>query len=472
MNAIDVLQHLWMAALALSVALVAVAILRVGWRRMFGAEQACRLWWLPPLAVIASQLPHADSVPVIASLPAITDLAGTSGVPATSTLAASAPLWPDLLMWIWVCGLVACLFLAGWRQWRFSVRLRGAAPACEQGGLPMLYAVDNDIGPALVGLWRQRIVLPEDFEQRYDDDERALILTHEMTHARRLDTAAGMLAELLHATFWFHPLARWALRRLRADQELACDAAVLRVHPRTRRRYALAMLKTQTTGSVLPVGCAWSDHPVKERIAMLNMSHPGPARRAAGFVAAVALSAAMTGSVYAASQPPTKSNASPPAAANAASTYQLAMVLTRGNAILATPVVCIKPGAKAKVELAQEDHGKSHKIDFDLSVKALGQQRIEVSIDGSVADQSGTIANLHPVLRGALGQAMSVKVDALHGGPPLTLSITPGTGCHMAPPPPPPPAPPAAPVPPAPSTATLPPAPPAPPPPPKPGNGE
>ena len=72
MNAIDLLQRLWTATLALSAALVIVAALRTPWRRWFGVEHACRLWWLPLFALIASQLPHAQPHVVVTIVPGAT----------------------------------------------------------------------------------------------------------------------------------------------------------------------------------------------------------------------------------------------------------------------------------------------------------------------------------------------------------------------------------------------------------------
>jgi hypothetical protein len=129
-----------------------------------------------------------------------------------------------------------------------------------------------------------RLVLPPDFETRYTEGERELILAHERAHLARGDTFANALAALLRGLFWFHPLVHYAIARFRQDQELACDAAVLRRFPQARRSYAEAMLKTQLAVLGLPVGCHWqSSHPLKERIAMLKHPIPHPARRALGF---------------------------------------------------------------------------------------------------------------------------------------------------------------------------------------------
>src|SRR4029077_12446784 len=154
--------------------------------------------------------------------------------------------------------------------------------------------------PALVGAIRPRIVLPADFEQRYDGRERELILAHERTHRARGDAQANALAALLRCVFWFNPLVYFAASRFRFDQELACDAAVISRFPEARRSYADAMLKTQLAVLGLPVGCHWqSSHPLKERIAMLKKPLPGRTRAALGAGIAVALTISGTYSAWA-----------------------------------------------------------------------------------------------------------------------------------------------------------------------------
>jgi hypothetical protein len=72
-------------------------------------------------------------------------------------------------------------------------------------------------------------------------------------------------------------------RQLRIDQELACDAVVMRRHPKSRKLYARTMLKTQLAEAALPLGCHWQFiHPLKERIMRLNQPSPRGIRRAAG----------------------------------------------------------------------------------------------------------------------------------------------------------------------------------------------
>jgi hypothetical protein len=206
---------------------------------------------------------------------------------------------------LWLTGAASALLLGCLAQRQYRQRLAGASPLrTPSSRWPVLLAADTSVGPAAVGAWRCRIVLPSDFERRYDPAEQSLILAHEMAHAHRRDGWWCLLAQLVMAAFWFHPVAWWALAAFRHDQELACDAAVLREHGAQRHIYAQAMLKTQSAMFVLPIGCNWSPrHPITERIAMLKLPRPSRRRRIFGMLALFSLVLAVSGLAFAASQP-------------------------------------------------------------------------------------------------------------------------------------------------------------------------
>lgn len=152
-------------------------------------------------------------------------------------------------------------------------------------------------GPLLIGLLRPKIVLPVDFFTRYDAREQELILAHEAVHLRRHDSAVNLLTALFQVMFWFNPLLHFAARRVRLDQELACDAAVMAQHPGSRSAYAGAILKAALVESSAPLACHWqSRHPLKERILELTRTPPARARRLAAraLLSALALGACYT----------------------------------------------------------------------------------------------------------------------------------------------------------------------------------
>ncbi|MDQ0465308.1 beta-lactamase regulating signal transducer with metallopeptidase domain [Caulobacter ginsengisoli] len=271
--------------LAVSAAVLTVLALRLPVRRLFGARIAYGLWALVPLAAAAVLVP-ARMVRVMQ--------APLSAAPATAWLesaeAASAPASgfdPVLLLTgFWLAGALASLAYLAWRQRQFGQAIRQGAA-----------------GPAVVGVLRPRVVTPADFATRYTAREQQVVLTHEAAHIARQDCRINALMALARCLSWFNPLVHLMGHYLRIDQELACDAQVVALHPNARRAYAQAMLKAQLAARPLPLGCYWpapAAHPLAERVRLLARPTPGPGRRLMGaaLVALVALAGA--GAVWAA----------------------------------------------------------------------------------------------------------------------------------------------------------------------------
>ena len=76
------------------------------------------------------------------------------------------------------------------------------------------------------GVLRPVVLLP--FTWRTWSQQRLqFVLLHELAHVRRYDVAFQMFARVACAVYWFHPLAWWALGRLRVERESACDDCVV-----------------------------------------------------------------------------------------------------------------------------------------------------------------------------------------------------------------------------------------------------
>lgn len=304
--AAELFDWLLRATLASSLAILAVLALRPLWRRWLGAGSVLWLWLLLPAALLATSLPRptvvTDAAPVEATVlvlePAVTPVADRGDEVAQAATAAPSALPPRTTDWLFPVWLAGALALVAWLadQQRGFLRRLGPLRRRDDGSYQ---ASSRRIGPAVVGALRPRIVLPADFEQRYDPQQRALVLAHERVHLRRGDLQVNLLMCALRCVFWFNPLAHVAAARLRVDQELACDAVVLRHHPESGRAYATALLNTQLADLGLPVGCYWqSSQSLKWRIAMLKRPLPGSARLLLGACIALLASSAAAVSLW------------------------------------------------------------------------------------------------------------------------------------------------------------------------------
>jgi bla regulator protein BlaR1 len=284
----SVIQALTELTLATSVAVIVVALLRRIVESLAGIRIAYWRWLLLPVSALGVLLPPLPS-PIGGSSTVTETVRGLVDIQLYSEQIARAAVdYSAVAAILWVAGGVFMLVLVLRRQLAL-LRSLADATAVADG----VYHSAAIRGPLLVGVFRPRIVLPTDFESRYTPEERVLILAHERAHLRRRDTLVNGIATLSLCLFWFNPLMHWAIARLRLDQELACDAAVLATSGVGRRRYADALLRTHLANEAswrTPVACCWrSDHPLKERIVMLSRPLPTFSRRFCGAAVTAAL---------------------------------------------------------------------------------------------------------------------------------------------------------------------------------------
>ena len=88
---------------------------------------------------------------------------------------------------------------------------------------------DKVKSPALFGIIRPRLLLPEGMTEKLNTEELRYVFLHELGHLKRHDIYAGWAMVILQVIHWFNPLVWFAFARMRAERELACDSLVLSI---------------------------------------------------------------------------------------------------------------------------------------------------------------------------------------------------------------------------------------------------
>ncbi|PIC01726.1 TonB family protein [Caulobacter sp. X] len=296
-----VLSEIIGANLALATGVAGVMVLRGPVRRRLGALAAYLLWLTPPLCALAALSPAPIKAAPLAPIVVSTSQAIRDAVPAA--LASQAATTLTLLTW--ALGAIAMATAFAIRQVRFTRSMGPLTPHAQDPSLLQGRHVGS--GPMVLASPWPRIVVPADFDVRFKGEARDLVLAHERVHLERGDALINALVAAAQCLAWFNPLVHLGAHRLRLDQEMACDEAVLARRPQARRLYAETLLDTLLVPRVVPFGCHWpagGAHPLKERLVMLNIPARSPARKAAGLALAALVGLAGAGAVWAAEARP------------------------------------------------------------------------------------------------------------------------------------------------------------------------
>ena len=261
----DLLLHIGVSNLCLSLLLAIAA-----WAVQANGKWplVAHLLWLLVLAKLVT--PPLFTIPVIAvpglpeaaahGLPTgslATAAAATTVGTASSVNPANAAAQTGLIL-LWLVGSACVLAWSLVRIYRFN-RLLGMATeeaprelqrtATEIGHslglrrIPIIYTTSAHLSPMVwwVG-GAVRVVLPAALPHEMEPGQLRLILAHELAHVRRRDHLVRWLEWLACVGFWWNPVAWWARRNVRVNEEVCCDALVLRSLKPTPHSYANSLL--------------------------------------------------------------------------------------------------------------------------------------------------------------------------------------------------------------------------------------
>ena len=273
---------------------------------------------LPAAHASSGTIPTSQSIPPN-SPPIATVFPQQTRASVTPTPAPTTPTAPPFsispalcLLAAWSLGtfLVLIYFAGGYRDAR---RLRQSAKRITDENLltrysslaaefhlrrpPILLATPAPLAPVLTGLFRPANQLPESLLTTGNQDRLALILAHELAHAKRRDLFWNHFHAAITALFFFHPLLWLTSRPIRFAQELACDQLTLALTRASSADYASTLLdvlafQNDLRRAPISVGIADSASQMRRRLHAMKNVVPRSHRRqtaAAGLLAVVAV---------------------------------------------------------------------------------------------------------------------------------------------------------------------------------------
>ncbi len=145
---------------------------------------------------------------------------------------------------VWVIGLLFFLGVAVYANYQINQIKKTATAIKDQKINDLLKKCKETVGvkkevilqesslitsPITLGLWRSYILLPKNTQEVFSFNELKYVFLHELSHQKNNDVFVNYGIWLLQMIYWFNPLIWYAIKRMRLDRELACDASVLKL---------------------------------------------------------------------------------------------------------------------------------------------------------------------------------------------------------------------------------------------------
>lgn len=194
--------------------------------------------------------------------------------------------------WAWLAA--SAFFALGLFATQRRLRRRlGVCPSRIVDGERVL--VSSDFGPAVVGVVRPQIVLPE-WVLAMRESDRRIIVAHETEHRHAQDPLLAAVALIVAVALPWNAALWWQLRRLRLAIEIDCDRRVVSRHGQDPHAYGMLLLATRERASrgtpVMAMAMAAMRSGLGRRVEALVDGRPRSAvRRLSALAAAVVLAA-------------------------------------------------------------------------------------------------------------------------------------------------------------------------------------
>lgn len=153
-------------------------------------------------------------------------------------------LFLHVFIGVWVIGIILFIGMALFANHQLYLLKKSATVINNQKVNEMLEVCKEVVGvkkkillretslitsPVTLGLFRPYILLPKNTGEAFSLNELKYVFLHELSHQKNKDIMVNYAMWLLQMVYWFNPFVWYALKNMRIDRELACDASVLKV---------------------------------------------------------------------------------------------------------------------------------------------------------------------------------------------------------------------------------------------------
>ncbi|MDM5326898.1 BlaR1 family beta-lactam sensor/signal transducer [Neobacillus sp. CF12] len=154
-----------------------------------------------------------------------------------------------LFFTVWVIGVVFFVVAAVYSNYQIYQMKKSAEAVHNQKLYELLIVCKELVGvksnvrlretslitsPITVGIFQPYIFLPSKTLEAFSLNELKYVFLHELHHHKSKDLFVNYIMWMFNIIYWFNPVVWYAIKRIRIDRELACDASVLNLLDESR----------------------------------------------------------------------------------------------------------------------------------------------------------------------------------------------------------------------------------------------
>ncbi len=250
---------------------------------------------MPALPYIdSSNVPPAIYPPATSPAPGEVDVSTAQSIAAPAVPPAQIE-WQGIVLLLWLAVVIAMALLLAQR----AIFVHGLVAQAREASRPMYDALadcrgnmkvgakvglkvsPNAASPAVCGLLRPAILVPQNLASALDTTDLRIVLLHELAHVKRGDLWVNLAQTLLQIVYFYNPLLWLANAVIRRAREQAVDEAVLVAMGEKARRYPQTLVSVAKLAFKRPalslrlIGVVESENALTARIKRI-LSRPIP----------------------------------------------------------------------------------------------------------------------------------------------------------------------------------------------------